>query len=104
MNRLERDVAPVPVELMKELYRQMVAIRKLEEASAKAYSQGKIGGFLHLYIGQESVAVGAIAALKKEDYVVATYRDHGHCYAKGGSSRAIMAELFGKRTGISRGL
>ena len=61
----------------------MLAIRRMEEASAKAYSQGKIGGFLHLIIGQEAVCVGAIAALQQDDYVVATYREHGHAYAKG---------------------
>src|ERR1041384_3124341 len=86
------------------LYRQMLAIRRMEEASAKAYSQGKIGGFLHLIIGQEAVCVGAIAALKPEDYVVATYREHGHAYAKGVSARAILAELYGKKTGCVKGL
>lgn len=86
------------------LYRQMLAIRRLEEASAKAYSQGKIGGFLHLIIGQEAVCVGAIAALEPEDYVVATYRDHGHAYAKGVPARPIMAELYGKKTGLVKGL
>src|SRR5687768_16759317 len=78
------------------LYRQMLAIRRLEEASAKAYSNGKIGGFLHLIIGQEAVCVGAIAALRPDDYVVATYRDHGHAYAKGIPARPMMAELYGK--------
>jgi pyruvate dehydrogenase E1 component alpha subunit len=76
----------------------------LEEASAKAYSQGKIGGFLHLYIGQEAVAVGAAAALKPEDYIMTSYRDHGQAYAKGMSARAIMAELFAKETGCSKGM
>ncbi len=86
------------------LYRQMLAIRRLEEASAKAYSQGKIGGFLHLIIGQEAICVGAIAAIEREDYVVATYREHGHAYAKGIPARPIMAELYGKRTGLVKGL
>ncbi|HVK89012.1 MAG TPA: pyruvate dehydrogenase (acetyl-transferring) E1 component subunit alpha [Kofleriaceae bacterium] len=86
------------------LYRQMLAIRRLEEASAKAYSQGKIGGFLHLIIGQEAVCVGAIAALQPKDYVVATYREHGHAYAKGVPARPIMAELYGKKTGLVKGL
>jgi pyruvate dehydrogenase E1 component alpha subunit len=100
----ERQV-PVDKELLIELYRQMLAIRRLEEASAKAYAQGgKIGGFLHLGIGQEAVCVGAIAALEKTDYVVATYREHGHAYAKGMSARAILAELYGKKTGCSKGL
>lgn len=97
---------PVPAtrEELLPLYRQMLAIRRLEEASAKAYSQGKIGGFLHLVIGQEAVCVGAIAALEQEDYVVATYREHGHAYAKGIPARPIMAELYGKKTGLVKGL
>src|SRR5207253_9324004 len=77
-------------ELLSGLYRQMLAIRRMEEACAKAYSQGKIGGFLHLVIGQEGVCTGAISALRPEDYVVATYREHGHAYAKGASARAIL--------------
>ena len=86
------------------LYRQMLLIRRLEEEAARAYAQGKIGGFLHLYIGQEAVGVGSIAALQKDDYVVTTYRDHGIAIAKGMSPRALMAELFGKVTGCSKGL
>ncbi len=92
------------VDELRPLYRQMLAIRRMEEASAKAYSQGKIGGFLHLIIGQEAVCVGAIAALEEKDYVVATYREHGHAYAKGVTSRAILAELYGKKTGCVKGL
>src|SRR5690348_7664012 len=105
MRRIERE-APPPLEraLLSELYRQMLVIRRMEEAAAKAYAQGKIGGFLHLYIGQEAVGVGAIAAIAKEDSVVATYRDHGQCYAKGASAKAILAELYGRATGISKGL
>src|SRR5579862_9704362 len=86
------------------LYRQMLLIRRLEEEAARAYATGKIGGFLHLYIGQEAVAVGSIAALRPDDYVVTTYRDHGVAIAKGMSARALMAELFGKVTGCSKGL
>jgi pyruvate dehydrogenase E1 component alpha subunit len=86
------------------LYRQMILIRRLEEEAARAYAQGKIGGFLHLYIGQEAVGVGSIAALKPEDYVVTTYRDHGIAIAKGMSANALMAELWGKKTGCSQGL
>jgi pyruvate dehydrogenase E1 component alpha subunit len=92
------------VEELRPLYRQMLAIRRMEEASAKAYSQGKIGGFLHLIIGQEAVCVGAIAALEEKDYVVATYREHGHAYAKGVAARPILAELYGKKTGLVKGL
>ena len=104
--RVEPDDEQVKttVDELKPLYRQMLAIRRLEEASAKAYSQGKIGGFLHLIIGQEAVCVGAIAAINHDDYVVATYREHGHAYAKGVAARPIMAELYGKKTGLVKGL
>jgi pyruvate dehydrogenase E1 component subunit alpha len=98
------EVVETTVEELAPLYRQMLAIRRLEEAAAKAYSQGKIGGFLHLIIGQEAVCVGATAATKPDDYVVATYREHGHAYAKGCSARAILAELYGKKTGLVKGL
>jgi pyruvate dehydrogenase E1 component alpha subunit len=86
------------------LYRQMLLIRRVEEESARGYAEGKIGGFLHLYIGQEAVAVGSIAALRPDDYVVTTYRDHGIALTKGMSARALLAELFGKATGCSKGL
>ena len=82
----------------------MLAIRRMEEALAKAYALRKFGGFLHLYIGQEAVAVGALATLKPEDYVIATYREHAHAYAKGMSAKEIIAELYGKATGCSKGL
>ncbi len=98
------SIVETTVEELKPLYRQMLAIRRMEEASAKAYSQGKIGGFLHLIIGQEAVCVGAIAALEQKDYVVATYREHGHAYAKGVAARPILAELYGKKTGLVKGL
>src|SRR5579859_7850190 len=92
------------IEHLAKLYRTMLLIRRIEEESARAYAAGKIGGFLHLYIGQEAVGVGAIAALRPEDYVVTTYRDHGIALAKGMTAKALMAELFGKITGCSRGL
>ncbi len=82
----------------------MLLIRRVEEESARAYAEGKIGGFLHLYIGQEAVAVGALSALRPDDYVVTTYRDHGIALAKGMSARALLAELYGKVTGCSKGL
>ena len=81
----------------------MLLIRKFEEACAKGYSTGKIGGFLHLYIGQEAVGVGSIAALEEKDYIVSTYRDHGHALARGLDPNSLMAELYGKRTGTSKG-
>jgi pyruvate dehydrogenase E1 component alpha subunit len=89
---------------LKTYYHQMLAIRRMEEALAKAYALRKFGGFLHLYIGQESVAVGALAALRPDDYVIATYREHAHAYAKGMSARSIIAEMYGKETGCSKGL
>ena len=91
-------------EHLAELYRRMLLIRRIEEESARGYAEGKIGGFLHLYIGQEAVGVGALSALRPDDYVITTYRDHGIALAKGMSPRALMAELFGKATGCSRGL
>jgi pyruvate dehydrogenase E1 component alpha subunit len=90
-------------EELTELYRQMLLIRRFEEKSAEAYVAGKIGGFCHLYIGQEAVGVGAISAIRKDDYVLASYREHGLALAKGMTSRSIMAELFGKATGCSKG-
>src|SRR5579863_5319345 len=92
------------VEHLAKLYRQMRLIRRVEEEAARGYAQGKIGGFLHLYIGQEAVAVGAIAALQPDDYVLTTYRDHGVALAKGMAPGALLAELFGKKTGCSGGL
>src|SRR4051794_3202988 len=104
MNR-KRDEAASQQERaeLTELYRQMLLIRRTEEAAAKAYAQGKIGGFLHLGIGQEGVAVGAIASLKPTDYVVGTYREHAHYIAKGGTAKEVLAELYGKSTGASKG-
>jgi pyruvate dehydrogenase E1 component alpha subunit len=87
-----------------ELLRQMLLIRRLEEKSAQMYGLRKIGGFCHLYIGQEAVAVGAVAALDlKKDYVLTAYRDHGHALACGMDPKAMMAELYGRQTGCSRG-
>ena len=86
-----------------EMYRQMVLIRAFEEECSRQYMQGNIGGFLHLYIGEEAIAVGAISALRPQDYVVTHYRDHGHALARGMDSKAVMAELFGKATGSSGG-
>src|SRR5205807_9765339 len=91
-------------DLLNHHYRQMLTIRREEEPAAKAYAQGKIGGFLHLGIGQEGVCVGAIASLRPTDYVVGTYREHGHYIAKGGTPKECLAELFGKSTGASKGM
>jgi len=95
--------APASPELHLKMLRQMLLIRRFEEKAAEAYALGKIGGFCHLYIGQEAVAVGALAALKQDDYVICSYREHGQALIKGISSRAVMAELFGKATGCSKG-
>lgn len=89
-------------ELLK-MYRNMVLIREFEERTAEMYTRGKITGFCHLYIGEEAVAVGAISALKQDDYVVSSYRDHGHCLMKGTGPSEVMAELFGRATGICKG-
>jgi len=89
--------------LLQGLYRQMALCRRFEEAAAKAYSQGKVSGFLHLYIGQEAVAVGAISAAEPTDYIVATYREHAHYLARTGDARGAMAELYGKASGCSGG-
>ncbi len=88
--------------LLNMLY-QMMHIRHFEEKAAEAYTLGKIGGFCHLYIGQEAVAVGSIAALNTDDYVMTSYRDHGHALARGTPADEVMAELFGKAGGCSSG-
>ncbi len=87
-----------------ELLKQMLLIRRFEERAAQMYGLRKIGGFCHLYIGQEAVAVGAIAAIDlSKDYIVGAYRDHGYALASGMDPKLLMAELFGKATGVSRG-
>ena len=84
-------------------YREMLRIRRFEERCVELYSAAQIRGFLHLYIGEEAVAVGVMGALQPEDNVVATYREHGHALVRGVSARAIMAEMFGRVEGCSRG-
>ena len=90
-------------ELHKRMLRQMLLIRRFEEKAAEAYALGKIGGFCHLYIGQEASGVGSISALEPTDYVICSYREHGQALLKGISAGAVMAELFGKATGCSGG-
>jgi pyruvate dehydrogenase E1 component alpha subunit len=85
------------------LLRQMMLVRRFEERAAEAYAQGRIGGFCHLYIGQEAVASGAMAALRPDDWIFTSYREHAHALARGTSARAVMAELYGKATGCSSG-
>ena len=87
----------------RELLRQMLRVRRFEERCVELYTQTKIRGFLHVYIGEEAVATGVMAALNDDDSVVATYREHGHALLRGMSARSVMAEMYGKLTGCSRG-
>ncbi len=96
MTPLERDHSLL-------LLREMLRIRRFEEKCAELYSETKIRGFLHLYIGEEAIAVGTIQALGPDDAIVATYREHGHALARGVSANSIMAEMYGKQEGCSRG-
>lgn len=86
-----------------EMHYKMTLLRRFEEKSAEEYTRGKIGGFMHLYIGQEAVGVGCMSTLQADDKVLASYREHGHALAKGMSPNEVMAELFGKITGCSKG-
>src|SRR4051812_7391359 len=86
-----------------ELLRSMLLQRRFEERTAEAYALGKIGGFCHLYIGQEAVSTGSLSLLRPDDYIITTYRDHGQALARGMTPRAVMAELFGRQDGCSRG-
>jgi len=90
-------------ELHRHMLRDMLRIRRFEEKAAEAYALGKIGGFCHLYIGQEAVAAGSLAALRPDDYVICSYREHGQALGRGIPPGAVMAELFGKATGCSKG-
>src|SRR5262249_12722032 len=90
-------------DLLLALYRDMIRIRRFEEEAARQYTRGKMGGFLHLYNGEEAVAVGAISAVEPTDYILATYREHAHYLARVGDMNAAMAELFGKATGCAKG-
>ena len=96
-------VKEMSVEELTKLYRQMVLIRRFEEKTNEMYHAGHIGGYCHLYIGEEAVAVGALNALQPSDYVIGAYRDHGHAIVKGCEPKHVMAELFGKATGVSKG-
>src|SRR3954471_19450499 len=87
-----------------EMLSLMLLIRRFEERASQQYQAQKIGGFCHLYIGQEAVIIGAIAAIRPDDYLITPYRDHAHALAPRPSADACMAELFGKVTGCSRGL
>lgn len=93
----------LPQDIALDLLRDMVRIRRLEERAGELYGEGKIRGFLHLYIGEEAVAVGVLHALAADDAVVATYREHGHALIKGVPMKTIMAEMYGRQEGCSRG-
>jgi len=95
--------AEIDPAVARRLYNDMVLIRRFEEKAAEGYALGKIGGFLHLYIGEEAVAVGATSVTRPDDYAIAAYREHGHCLAKGADPRRMMAELFGRIDGLSKG-
>src|SRR6056300_1870760 len=90
-------------EIYRKWYEQMLLIRRFEEKSAQLYGQQKIRGFCHLYIGQEAVIAGTMSAIKEDDKLITAYRDHGHALACGIPAREVMAELFGKETGCSKG-
>src|SRR5438046_9203310 len=93
----------VDAETAKQLLHQMMLIRRFEEKAAENYALGKIGGFLHLSIGEEAVAAGVTSVLRQDDYAISTYREHGHCLAKGSDPRRVMAELVGRRDGLAKG-
>lgn len=100
-------LAPINKKLSKEekvsLFKTIIEIRRFEERSLRAYNQGKIGGFLHLYIGQEAVAAGIVSLMEENDHIITAYRDHGHALAVGMTMNECMAELYGKYTGCSKG-
>ena len=97
------EIEPKEVDTFVKLYRDMLLIRRFEERAGQLYGMGLIGGFCHLYIGQEAVVVGMQAAIKKSDAVIASYRDHGHMLACGMIPRGVMAELTGRSGGYSKG-
>ncbi|HKO96234.1 MAG TPA: pyruvate dehydrogenase (acetyl-transferring) E1 component subunit alpha [Pyrinomonadaceae bacterium] len=99
----KRRIAALDKETLVKIYHQMLLVRRFEEKCAEVYSAGKIGGFCHLYIGQEAVGIGSISAIRKDDYVITSYREHAHAIAKGMTPESVMAELFGKATGCSKG-
>ena len=103
MAQKKQPALTIDADLARRLLSDMMLIRRFEEKAAEAYTLGKIGGFLHLYIGEEAVAVGATSVLRPDDYAIAAYREHGHCLAKGSDPRRMMAELYGRRDGLCKG-
>lgn len=98
-----RDLLDLPEEEHRGLLRHMMLYRRFEEKAAESYQMGKIGGFCHLYTGQEAVAAGSIPQLEDRDYVVSAYREHAHALARGMSPESVMAELYGRVDGCSKG-
>jgi pyruvate dehydrogenase E1 component alpha subunit len=103
LHEQQKHIEEVDRETLLRMLYQMVLIRRFEEKAAEAYTLGKIGGFCHLYIGQEAVAVGTLSALRPDDYALTSYRDHGHALAMGTGADEVMAELFGRAGGCSAG-
>jgi pyruvate dehydrogenase E1 component alpha subunit len=103
MAKKKQDSAPSNPELNAAMLRSMLLQRRFEERTAEAYALGKIGGFCHLYIGQEAVSTGSLSVLRPDDYIITTYRDHGQALARGMTPRAVMAELFGRVDGCAHG-
>jgi len=102
-NTPQRPCASLDANALLGLLSQMMLIRRFEERCAQSYQQAKVGGFCHLYIGQEAVAVGSIAAIRPDDPIITAYRDHGHALARGMDPKYAMAEMFGKATGCCKG-
>ncbi len=94
---------PIAKEKLIDMYRTMVRIRTFEQRVKKEFAAGHIGGFVHLYAGEEAIATGACASLRSDDYITSTHRGHGHLIAKGGKTERMMAELYGKKTGYCKG-
>src|SRR5262245_16030758 len=95
--------APADAEQLKSFYRDMLLIRRFEERAGQLYGMGLIGGFCHLYIGQEAVVVGMQSIIQQGDSIITSYRDHGHMLAAGMDPRGVMAELTGRSGGYSKG-
>jgi pyruvate dehydrogenase E1 component alpha subunit len=102
-NDTNAAITPPAHDVLRDILRSMVRIRRFEEALVKLFKRGKLPGFVHLYIGEEAVAVGVCSALRSADRITSTHRGHGHLLAKGADVKAMMAELFGKETGLCRG-
>src|SRR6266545_7903632 len=100
---VQDPVSSLDVEVLCDLHRRMVRIRLFEEEAGKLMEQGRLPGFLHLYVGQEAVASGVMNTLREDDVITSTHRGHGHAVAKGADLRYMYAELFGKTTGYCKG-